>query len=50
MKLAALLNDYIAQVSSKMELFENQIDTKLNQIKSQYSSLDKKLQGESAAF
>jgi tRNA(Phe) wybutosine-synthesizing methylase Tyw3 len=32
-KLAALLNDYIAQVSTKMERFENEIDNKLNMIK-----------------
>lgn len=29
-KLAALLNDYIAQVGQKMERFENEIDNKLN--------------------
>lgn len=35
-----MLNDYIAQVSTKMDKFESEIDTKLSQIKTHYSTID----------
>jgi hypothetical protein len=43
-QLAALMNDYIAQVSTKMDRFESEIDSRLNKIRSQQNTIDMKLQ------